>query len=53
MFFFSYIHTSVLFGDDASSSCGVEAKGVFFQDSLQLSGFVVSATFFSPSHFYI
>lgn len=42
--YLSIVYISVLFGDDASSSCGIEVKSVFFQDSLQLSGFVVSAT---------
>lgn len=44
LFFVSFVHTSVLFGDDASSSCRVEVKSVLFQDSLQLSGSVVSAS---------
>lgn len=50
---FSFFHSSVLFGDDASSSCGVEVKSVFFQDSVQLSGFVVSATLHFHHFFFL
>lgn len=39
-------YVSVLFGVDESASGGVKVESIFFQDSVRLSGLVVSVFFF-------